>query len=121
MLHELTFVAPAQPMAEYDNAARSAQQLVMSPNLFDTHRADVHHCRGRLSYHFTCRHRTPQTRKYAIGVVARVGEEIVIQDAQSGSNHRSWSDRQGGTRRIVMRQLLQFLHVLKRGAEKQFV
>jgi len=67
---------------------------------------------------FPRRHRTPQTRKYAIGVVARGGEERVTQDAQSGSNQRSEAYGQGGTRRIVMRQLLQFLHVLRRGAEK---
>ena len=42
---DLCAAAPAQPMSEYDCAAQTAQQLAMGPNLFDTHQADVHHCR----------------------------------------------------------------------------
>ena len=37
-------------------------------------------------------------------------EERVMRGAQSGSNHRSKVYGQGGTRRIVTRQLLQLLH-----------
>ena len=43
---DLCAAAPAQPMSEYDNATRTTQQLVMGPDRFDTHQADVHHYRG---------------------------------------------------------------------------
>ena len=60
---------------------------------------------------------TPHKRENRQSVRWHGGGRVVL-DVQSGSNHRSGSYGQGGTRRIVIRQLLQFLHVLKRGAEE---